>query len=205
MTTPVPPVSRRMERGILGLFVAAAVVAGVGLAVPAIRQIVAIAADRTPVQLLTDAPVPIDAAAGGPGILSASYESAAVVASGLDATTRLLLAAGTAFGALTLAATVGAVVYFLLLMMWRRPLHRSLVRASQIAGGALMLGGLLSAGLGGLGTMMAADAINPSADDQFLVGSTFDPAVFFAGLTVLALSLVFDRAAKAQRDTEGLV
>lgn len=198
-------VSRRMERGILALFLAAAVVIGLVLAAPVVRHIAGIAADETPVRLLTSARVPVDAGTEGPTVVSATYDSATVLASGLDDAARVLLALGAAFGAITLAATVGAVVYFLLLLMWRRPLHRSLVVATQIAGSALLIGGILSVGLGGLGTMMAAQQLNPAMEQQFLIGSAFDPGILFAGMAVLALSIVFDRGARAQRDTEGLV
>lgn len=204
MTTPAT-VSQSIERGILGLFVAAAAVVGILLLLPPIRQIAQIAAGTTPVGLLTDAEVPHSASAAGAGIESATFETAWVLATGLGDATRGLVAAGIGFGALTAATTAGAIVYFFLLLMWKRPFHRSLLVATQIAGGALLVGSVLSGGLGGLGRMMAASELNPISGDVFLVGFSFEPGVLLAGVAVLALSFVFDRGQRLQRDTEGLV
>lgn len=204
MTSP-SWVSPRMERGIVLLFVTAGLVIGFALALPAIRAAFDIAAGSGAIGLLTQTDVPRSTSTGGPTIVSATFESAWVVASGLSSQTRLLLVLGAAFGALTTVLTVSAVVLFLLLLMWRRPFHRALILATQVAGCALLLGGILSAGLGGLGRMMAADELNPSASDVFLVGFSFDPVGVLAGLGVLALSVVFTYGTRLQRDTEGLV
>ncbi|MDF2992113.1 MAG: cation transport ATPase [Microbacterium sp.] len=198
-------VSARMERGTVLLFVAAGLVMGLALALPAIRAAVDLAGGEGAISLLTDAQVPRSPSAEGATIVSANYESARVVASGLSSQTRLLLVLGAAFGALTTLLTVSAVVLFFLLLMWRRPFHRALILATQVAGSALLLGGMLSAGLGGLGRMMAADELNPSAGDVFIIGFAFDPAWTLVGLGVLALSVVFTYGTRLQRDTEGLV
>ncbi|MCR2808128.1 MULTISPECIES: hypothetical protein [unclassified Microbacterium] len=204
MTTP-ESISKTMERGTLALFVAAAAVIGLLLLLPPLRQIAHMAGGRTPVGLLTDAEVPHVGSAGGAGIESATFESAWVIATGLSDSTRGLVAAGVGFGALTAAITAGAVAYFFLLLLWKRPFHRSLVVATQIAGSALLLGSLLSGGLGGLGRMMAASELNPIAGDVFLVAFSFEPGVLLAGVAVLALSFVFGRGQRLQRDTEGLI
>ena len=109
------------------------------------------------------------------------------------------------FGALTAALTVSAIVYFFLLLLWKRPFHRSLIVATQLAGGALLIGSILSVGLGGLGRMMAASELNPIAENVFVVGFDFDPTWLLAGLAVLALSFIFRYGTRLQRDTEGLV
>ncbi len=199
-------VSRRMERGILLLFTAAAAILGLALAVPALRQAVGIATGGGGVSLLTQADLPHDdAIAGAAGIVSATFDSAWVIASGLSDGARALLALGAVAGALTTALTVGAVVLFLLLLLWRRPFHRALIVATQVAGSALLIGGMLAAGLGGLGRMMAADELNPIADDVFVIGFAFDPAWMLVGVGVLALSFVFSYGTKLQRETELLV
>ena len=208
MTVPHTPaeVSRGMERGILLLFVAAAAVIGLLLLLPPFRQIVQLVSGEASLSLLTAAGIPHTAAPGsGPAIVSGTFESSWVIASGLSAGASWLLGLGIAFGGLTAAVTAGAVVYFLLLLMWKRPFHRSLIVATQIAGSALLVGSLLSGGLGGLGRMMTATELNPSADDVFIVGFAFDPAVLLAGVAVLALSFVFSYGTKLTRDTEGLV
>jgi hypothetical protein len=195
-----------MERGILILFMAAASVIGLALLLPAVRQLVLIANDETSVSLLTSAELPhAGTTDAGAAISTAIFQSSWVVATGLSDAARWLLGLGVLFGALTAAATVAAVVFFLLMLMWRRPFHRALITATQIAGCALLLGSILSAGLGGLGRMMAADELNPIADDVFVVGFSFDPSVLLAGIGVLALSIVFSYGVKLQRDTKGLV
>lgn len=203
--TDRPEVSPRMERGIVLLFVAAGFVMGLALALPAVRTAVGIATGDGGFSLLTEAPVPVTATESEPVVVSARYESAWVVASGLSVSARTLLVLGAAFGALTTMLTVGALILFFLLLLWRRPFHSALVTATRVAGAALLIGGVLSAGLGGLGRMMAADELNPSAGGVFLVGSAFDPAWALVGLGVLAMSVVFSYGIRLQRDTEGLV
>lgn len=198
-------VSARMERGTVILFVAAGLVMGLTLALPAVRSAVGIATGDGGFSLLTDAAVPTSPTDGAAAITSARYESAWVVASGLTAHARTLLVLGAAFGALTTLLTVGALMLFFLLLLWRRPFHRALILATRVSGAALLIGGLLSAGLGGLGRMMAADELNPAAGDVFVVGSAFDPVWALVGLGILALSVVFSYGHRLQRDTEGLV
>ncbi|KTS05842.1 MULTISPECIES: hypothetical protein [Microbacterium] len=198
-------VSARMERGTVILFVTAGLVMGFALALPAIRAAIDIAGGSGAISLLTDAAVPRTPGADGATIISATYDSARVVAEGLSGQTRTLLVLGAAFSALTTLLTVSAVVLFFLLLMWRRPFHRALITATQVAGAALLIGGILSAGLGGLGRMMAADELNPAAGGVFVIGFSFDPAWMLVGLGVLALSVVFTYGTRLQRDTEGLV
>lgn len=203
--TTTAQISKGMERGILGLFTTAAAVIGLSLAAPAVRQVITIAGGEVPMSMLTSAEVPVSTSDGGAGLASATFQSAWVVATGLSGTARTLLAAGVVTSAITTLLTTGAIVMFLLLLLWRRPFHRALIVATQVAGSALLIGSVLSVGLGGLGRMMAADELNPVADDVFMVGFAFDPTFVLAGIGVLSLSLVFSYGAKLQRDTEGLV
>lgn len=142
-------VSRAMERGILILF-AAALVLGLALALQAVQQAIGVATGEGGFTLLTDAAVPHAGPLEGPSITQATFDTAWVLASGLGEDTRALLTLGAAFGALTTLLTVGAVTLFLLLLVWGRPFHRAVIVATQVAGCALLLGGMLSAGLGAL-------------------------------------------------------
>lgn len=137
-------VSRAMERGILILFAAAALVLGLALALQAVQQAIGVATGEGGFTLLTDAAVPHDGTLEGPSITQATFDTAWVLASGLGEDTRALLT----FGALTTLLTVGAVTLFLLLLVWGRPFHRAVIVATQVAGCALLLGGMFSAGLG---------------------------------------------------------
>lgn len=208
MTVPRTPVtiSRGTERGILILFMAAATVVGLAFLLPPLRGLVQLASGEAMLGMLTQSELPHSGSTdAGASISSATYDSAWVAATGLSDGARWMIGLGIAFGALTAATTVGAIVYFLFLLMWKRPFHRSLIVATQIAGGALLIGSLLSGGLGGLGRMMTATELNPIADDVFVVGFSFEPGVLLAGIAVLALSFVFERGTKLKRDTEGLV
>ncbi|GAA1919072.1 hypothetical protein GCM10009775_09540 [Microbacterium aoyamense] len=208
MTVPhtPAPVTRGMERGILILFMAAAAVVGLGFLLPSLRGLGALIGGEATLSMLTDAELPHSGTTdAGAAIASATYESAWVTATGLSDGARWMIGLGIGFGALTAAATVGAIVFFLFLLMWKRPFHRSLIVATQIAGCALLIGSMLSGGLGGLGRMMAADELNPIADDVFVIGFQFDPTVLLAGVAILALSYVFAYGTKLKRDTEGLV
>lgn len=204
MAAPTP-VSPRMERGIVLLFVAAGIVMGFALSLPAIRSAIGIATGDGGFSLLTDAAVATAPGDAGAAIVSARYESAWVIARDLSSGARTLLTLGTAAGALTTLLTVGAVMLFFFLLLWRRPFHRALVVATRVAGVSLLIGGILSAGLAGLGRMMATDELNPAAGDVFVAGSAFDPVWALVGLGVLALSVVFSYGIRLQRDTEGLV
>ncbi|WP_439594234.1 hypothetical protein [Microbacterium sp.] len=208
MTVPRTPVtiSHGMERGILILFMAAAGVVGLAVLLPPLRRLGALIGGETTLSMLTRADLPHSGSTEtGASIAAATYESAWVTATGLSDAARWMIGLGIALGALTAAVTVGAIVYFLFLLMWKRPFHRSLIVATQIAGAALLIGSLLAGGLGGLGRMMAADELNPVANDVFVVGFSFEPGVLLAGIAVLALSLVFSYGTKLKRDTEGLV
>jgi hypothetical protein len=190
-----------MERGILLLFIAAGMVMGLAIALPGIRSAVGIATGAGGFSLLTDATVVTTPGAS----LTARYESAWVITDQLGSGARTLLVLGAAAGALTTFFTVGSVMLFFFLLLWRRPFHRALVVATRVAGASLLIGGILSAGLGGLGRMRAADELNPAAGNVFVIGSSFDPAWALAGLSILALSVVFSYGIRLQRDTEGLV
>lgn len=204
MSVP-PTTTRRMERSILTLFFAAAAVVAAALAMPAVRQVIEISRDRSRISLLADSPLPSSATDAGPTVWSATYESAWVVASGLSEGARWLLGAGAAIGGLTAAVAAGSLALFFLLLTWRRPFHRALVVATLTAGTTLLIGSILSAGLGGLGRMMAADELNPVVDGVLLIGFSFDPGPPLAGLAVMALSFVFRYGVRLQRDTAGLV
>jgi len=207
MTAPnaLAEVSRRMERGILILFTAAAGVIGIALLLPAARELIQVLSGEAVISLLTTADLAHTAADAGPSIVSATYDSARVVASDLSSGTAWMLGLGVAFSGLTIAVTAGAAVFFFLMLMWRRPFHLALVVATQIAGSALLIGSLLSVGIGGLGRMQAASELNPLANDVFIVGFAFDPAIMLVGLVVLSLSFVFARGLTLQHDTKGLI
>jgi len=207
MTSPLRPRHglANYERAVLAILAAGATLLGAALLFARLRTL---ARGETTMSLLTRAEVPYRYEAhtdAGAGIMSAGFDSATVVAGGLSDGTRALLTGGVIADAVATAVSIGAVAWFLLLLIRNRPFHRSLVAASLAAGSALLIGGILSAGLGGLGRMQAAVELNPLAGGVFKVGFLVDPWPAVAGLGVLALAFVFRRGERLQRDTEGLV
>jgi len=207
-TLPAPELARadRITVRVLGVLAAAiTLVTFVGTAVSGISTL---ASGETRLQLLTRAEVPNLGTSGGPGIVSAGFDSADVVATGLSDGTRALLTAAALADAATVAAVGGAIAWFLLMFAAGRHFQGSLFATTLVAGFALAIGPLLSTGLGGLGKMQAADELNPVAHDVFVVGfsvDAFGPAIPLLGFAVLAIAFVFRSGARLQRDTEGLV
>lgn len=196
----------RMHRGVLAAFALATAGVAVALQLPAIHGIAtALSTGEVPFTLLTEAEIAATSTTDGPRLVSATYQQASIIASGLSPTASGFLLAGHSAGVLAAIAVAASVVWFVCLLLWRRPFHRSLVAASSTAGFALLVGGLLSTGLGGLGRMMAADELNPLVGDVFFVGFGFDPVVWVVGALVLALSFVFQRGTSLEHDTQGLV
>lgn len=210
MTTTSPGGIHRTDRitiGVLGVIVAAITVATFfWIIAGAIQTITALG--ETSVQLLINGEVPNSGTPGGPGIVSATYSTADVVATGLSDGTRWLLGGAAITIALTVAAVGGGVAWFLLMFGAKRVFQRSLFTTTLIAGFALLLGPILAVGLNGLAHMQAAFELNPLVDDAFIPGFTIDGLGFVVpvlGFVVLTLAFVFRAGERMQRDTEGLI
>ncbi len=207
-TIPIHEMHRsdRITIRVLGILVAVITVAAfLWLSASALGSIVP---GETRVEMLIHGEVPNAGTPGGPGIVSAGYSTASIVATGLSAGTRWLLGGAALITALTTAAVGGGSAWFLIMLSARRPFQRSLFATTIIAGFALVLGPLIATGLDGLGHMQAAVELNPLVDDAFTVGFTIDGlgvVVPLLGFVVLALAFVFRSGARMQRDTEGLV
>lgn len=199
----------RYDRRVLRVLGVIAVLITVWLLIDGVvHGIRALAPGETSLVLLTRHEVPHDreaSTADGAAIVSAGFDTASVVASGLSGQSRGLLAVGAFATALTAAVVGGAIAWFLLLLAARRPFHRSLYLTALAAGFALVIGTLLSNGIGGFGRMHAATELQPLTDEVFLVGFQFDPLPTVVGFAVLAVAFVFRAGTRLQRDTEGLV
>ena len=160
---------------------------------------------ETPLTLLTRAEVPHTQPSSGAAIVSAGFETASVVATSLSQGARTLLGWGSVAGALT-TLTIGVVGCIFLVRIARgNPFGDVLVWATIAAGFALTSGAILSQGLTGLGQMVAADELNPSANDVFIAGFTGDVTPVVVGIALLALTSALNLAGRMQRDTRGLV
>lgn len=216
-TTPpsTPARTGQPSRADRAALVVVAVLAAVGSLTAAVTYAVthagALAAGETRLELLTRVEVPHAGTPGigdAPGIVSAGFESAWVVATGLSDTVRLLQGIGMAVTALTIAIVGCAIAWLLVTVAAGKPFHRSLRAASLIAGFTLTLGPVVTTGLTGLAQMQAADELNHLANDIFVSGFSIPVTALglpLAGLAILALSYVFHVGERLQRDTEGLV
>gem|GEM_PF-864542 len=167
-----------------------------------------LAAGETVIRLLTRAELPHEGTPGGPGIVSAGFDSALVTATGLSGGVRALLTSAMILDAVTVAAVGGAIAWFLLMFAGKRPFQQSLFRTTLIAGFALTLGPLLSTALSGFAKMQAAVELNPLAHEVFDIGfeiPALGVTIPLLGLAVLALAFVFRMGNRLQRDTEGLI
>ncbi len=170
-----------------------------------------LAAGETSLELLTRAEVPnlgTPGAENAPGIVSAGFETAHVVATGLDTATRVLLTTSAFADALTIAAVGGAIAWFLFLFAAQRPFQRSLFVTTLSCGIALIFGPIIANGLRGLALMQAATELNPLAHDVFIAGFAIDATsavIPGIGFVVLALAYVFRAGERMQHDTAGLV
>lgn len=141
-----------------------------------------------------------------PSILFGVQPTTDLVAGGLDAGTRLMLAIGEGVTALIALVVSVAIAWLLVSLARGRPFARPLQALTLTAGATLALGSLLGQGLAGLGQMMAADALNEAlGEERFLVGFTFDPLPVVLGFAIMALAFVFRAGRRLQRDTDGLV
>jgi hypothetical protein len=90
-----------------------------------------------------------------------------------------------------------------------QPFAASVGNALAMAGGSLLVGGLLSQGLGGFGAWIAIEEllgdVSPAADPFFPLVMGFDPAPLGYGLAMMLIALAFERGRRLQQDTDGLV
>ena len=169
--------------------------------------ITSLAADSTPLTLALDHPLPAAADRGSATIVSGGYDSASILVSGLDPGTVVLATVARIAGILTQAAIAASVA----LLAWRllrgHTFRRSLSLTITFTGALLLIGGLLSGGVGMLASWMAADQLNGnSTGDGFwpMIG-TVDGAPLGLGICLLLVGLAFEYGERLQRDTEGLV
>ncbi|MBC7589994.1 MAG: hypothetical protein H7226_02975 [Salinibacterium sp.] len=197
-----------VSRVTLWVFLALAVAAGLlALAFGLGGVIASLTSGTTPLTLALDHGLPAAADRGSASIVSGGYDSASVVVSGLDSGTVALATIARVAGVLTQAAIAASVA----LLAWRllrgRAFRRSLSLIVAISGAMLLIGGLLSGGLGLLAAWMTADQLNGSStvDGFWPIIGTVDGTPLGIGVCLLLVGLAFEYGERLQRDTEGLV
>lgn len=196
MTTPAPSASRAVaDRGDrIGFAVIAAMTGLLGLVSLAdgIWRTIALGLGSGPVDLIAGGELP-----GNVGRIS----GATVLSSQIDDGARLLIVIASALSVVVAAAVYGAIVTFLVMTARSTPFHRTLFPVVFVTGLLMTLGGLLAAGLDGLGQMMAGGGLGEPYETAFELHT--GPWAF--GFVVLVAAFVIRTGQRLQRDAEGLV
>jgi len=197
-----------MSRVTVLIFLALAIAAGLFALIFGLGGVVAsLTSGTTPLTLSLDHALPAAADRGSASIVSGGYDSASVVVSGLDSGTVALATIARIAGVLTQAAIAASIA----LLAWRllrgRAFRRSLSLIVAISGAILLIGGLLSSGLGVLAAWMTADQLNGSRtlEGFWPIIGTVDGTPLGIGVCLLLVGLAFEYGERLQRDTEGLV
>lgn len=195
MTTPASttaPIADRGDR--IGFAVIAGMTGFLGLVnlADGIWRTVALAFGSGPVDLIAGGDLP-----GNVGRIS----GATVVSSDIADDARLLIVIASALSVVIWAAIYGAIVTFLVMTARGTPFHRRLYPVLLTTGMLMALGGLLAAGLDGLGRMMAGGGLGEPYETAFELH--LGPWAF--GFVVLVAAFVIRAGQRLQHDTEGLV
>lgn len=190
--TSGPVVADRADR--IAFAVIAVVTAVLGLLVLAdgIWRTVALAAGVGPVELFARGDV-----AGNVGRVT----SATVTSDAIGDTSRLLLVIASTLSLIIATAISTAIVAFLVATARATPFHRLLYPVLLTTGALMAIGGILAAGLDGLGRMIAGGDLGEPYEMAFEL--QMGPWAF--GFVVLVAAFVVRAGQRLQRDSEGLV
>ena len=198
----------RSTRVVVWLCLAAAVlVGGITLVVGLTEIVSGLVNNRTALTLIADRPLPAaEASSSGSRIIEGSFETAHVIVADLPFRISALVAAATLVDVLTR----GAIASLVAILSWRllrgAVFARSLSLVAVFAGGALLIGGVLTQGFGSLAAMMtAADLNGPGGRGFWPLAGRLDFTTIITGLILLLVGLAFEYGERLQRDTEGLV
>ena len=201
------PKTLRVVRGMLWAFLAGAVVIAVAILILGTQVTIhTLSSGRVPLNLVALHPLAPATDAGTARIVSGAYETASVTVSQLSPGTVALAITSSIANMLTQAA----IALLVALLAWRvlrgRMFRRSLSYAAIIAGGILLVGGMLAQGAGSLATGIAASELNGgSGRGLWPLAGRFDLTFLGVGVVLLLVGLAFEYGERLQRDTEGLV
>lgn len=182
----------RADRTAIAVIAAVTGLLGLLTVADGVWRTIALALGTGPVELIAGGDVP-----GNTGRMSSATVTSAVVGDG----SRVLLVTGSAV-ALAVAATIYVACLVVLIMIARgTPFHRVLYTVLLVTGFSMATGGILAAGLDGLGRMMAGGDLGAPYEMAFEL--TLGPWAF--GFVVLAAAYVVRAGQRLQRETEGLV
>ena len=187
---------------------AAMLVGGITLVVGVTEIVNGLVTNKTALTLIADRPLPAAAevSSSGSRIIEGNFETAHVIVTDLPFGISVLAAAA----ALADVLTRVAIPTLIALLSWRllrgAVFARSLSLVAVVAGGALLIGGVFSQGLGSFAAAMAAADLNgPGGRGFWPLAGRLDFTTLVTGLILLLVGLAFEYGERLQHDTEGLV
>ncbi len=180
------------DRIAFGVIAGLAGVLGLLTVADGVWRTIALAIGDGPVDLIAFAPLP-----GNVGSITGATVTSDAVGDG----SRALLVTASAISLLVAAAISGAVVAFLAMTARGTPFHRILFPIMLVTGSAMSFGGMLAAGLDGLGRMMAGGDLG----EPYRMAFELQLGPWAFGFVVLVAAYVLRAGTRLQRDTEGLV
>ena len=186
---------------------AAMLVGGITLVVGVTEIVNGLVTNKTALTLIADRPLPAaEASSSGSRIIEGNFETAHVIVTDLPFGISVLAAAA----ALADVLTRVAIPTLIALLSWRllrgAVFARSLSLVAVVAGGALLIGGFFSQGLGSFAAAMAAADLNgPGGRGFWPLAGRLDFTTIVTGLILLLVGLAFEYGERLQHDTEGLV
>ena len=190
--TPLTPKLSLADRVAFGVIAGLAGLLGVLAVGDGIWRTIALGVGAGPVDLIAFAPLPDNVG---------HITGATVTSDAIGEGARALLVTASAISLVVAAVISGVVVLFLVMTSRGTPFHRVLHPAVLTTGLVMTLGGILSAGIDGLGRMMAGGDLGEPYQMAFEL--SLGPWAF--GFVVLAAAYVIRAGERLQRDTEGLV
>ena len=202
-------VAARATRVVVWLGLAAAVlVGGITLMVGVSEIVSGLVNNQTALTLIADRPLPAAAQASSSGsrIIEGNFETAHVIVTDLPFGISVLAAAAALVGVLTRVAIATLIALLSWWLLRGAVFARSLSFVAVVAGGALLIGGALTQGLGSLAdAMTAADLNGPGGRGFWPLAGRLDFTTIVTGLILLLVGLAFEYGERLQRDTEGLI
>jgi hypothetical protein len=189
--------SERADRAAFAVIAAFAGILGLTHLATALWYTVALALGAAPVELLARGELP--------GATDARITTATVTSDALPSDSVTLLVAASAVNTVIVVAVYLAIVGFLVMTARGTPFHRFAFPLTLAAGLAMSVGGVLAAGLDGLGRMMAGNGLGTPPEGPFEVAFALDLGPWAFGFVVLVAAYVLRAGNRLQRDTEGLV
>ncbi|NQX12661.1 hypothetical protein HQQ80_13570 [Microbacteriaceae bacterium VKM Ac-2855] len=186
--TPSAPMLRRGERTALILVLAVAFLAAIGdLIATAFGIAGEFIRDSFPVTALTDTVVLPEQAGGSAVLQGGQYSSAELLVGALSPGAMALIVTGQLIVLATELVVALAVMRFCTAVLTGRPFARSLRRSVTVLALAVLVGGVLGQGVGGLGDLVAGYELMGSLVEPVFPGTLVDGTPFVIGFTLLAV------------------